>query len=137
MAEKAFGTLPVSPKPNLLGPKAHPKQDFIGSEVRVRDDNIPTTPIAVAVEGVSWSSPDYYPMLVMQSIFVHSALHHSSPHVFWTSSRYRPRNIYHAPRAQRPQLLPPCRRWPTRAVRQVYRRASTSGPKRLANRGHV
>ena len=68
-AEKAFGTLPVSPNPIPLGRKAHPKPDFIGSEVRVRDDDIPTTHIAVAVEGVSWSSPDYYPMLVMQSIF--------------------------------------------------------------------
>jgi processing peptidase subunit beta len=45
------------------------KPDFVGSEVRVRDDDIPTAHIAVAVEGVSWSSPDYYPMLVMQSIF--------------------------------------------------------------------
>ena len=68
-AEKAFGTLPVSPNPIPLGRKAHPKPDFVGSEVRLRDDNIPTAHIAVAVEGVSWSSPDYYPMLVMQSIF--------------------------------------------------------------------
>ncbi|KAF8260981.1 Metalloenzyme, LuxS/M16 peptidase-like protein [Lactarius quietus] len=68
-AEKSFGTLPVSTNPIPLGRKAHPKPDFIGSEVRIRDDNIPTAHIAVAVEGVSWSSPDYYPMLVMQSIF--------------------------------------------------------------------
>jgi processing peptidase subunit beta len=68
-AEKSFGTLPVSPNPIPLGRKAHPKSDFVGSEVRVRDDDIPMAHIAVAVEGVSWSSPDYYPMLVMQSIF--------------------------------------------------------------------
>ncbi|KAI0298137.1 Metalloenzyme, LuxS/M16 peptidase-like protein [Multifurca ochricompacta] len=43
--------------------------NFIGSEVRIRDDDIPTAHIAVAIEGVSWSSPDYYPMLVMQSVF--------------------------------------------------------------------
>jgi mitochondrial-processing peptidase subunit beta len=49
--EKAFGTLPVSPNPIPLDRKAHPKSDFIGSEVRVHDD-IPTTHIAVAVEGV-------------------------------------------------------------------------------------
>ncbi|KAF8490439.1 Metalloenzyme, LuxS/M16 peptidase-like protein, partial [Russula emetica] len=47
-AEKAFGTLPVSPNPIPLGCKAHPKPDFIGSEVRIQDDNIPTTHIAVA-----------------------------------------------------------------------------------------
>jgi predicted Zn-dependent peptidase len=68
-AEKSFGGLPVSPNPIPFGRKAHPKPDFVGSEVRVRDDDIPTAHIAVAVEGVSWSSPDYYPMLVMQSIF--------------------------------------------------------------------
>jgi hypothetical protein len=39
----------------------------ISSEVRVHD-NIPTTHIAVAVEGVILSSPNYYPMLTMQSI---------------------------------------------------------------------
>ena len=69
VAEKSFSTLPVSPNPIPLGRKAHRKPDFVGSEVRVRDDDIPTAHIAVAVEGVSWSSPDYYPMLVMQSIF--------------------------------------------------------------------
>ena len=68
-AEKSFSTLPVSANPIPLGRKAHPKPDFIGSEVRVRDDSIPTAHIAVAVEGASWSSPDYYPLLVMQSIF--------------------------------------------------------------------
>ncbi|KAI0049401.1 hypothetical protein FA95DRAFT_1556875 [Auriscalpium vulgare] len=68
-AEKSFGSLPVSPNPIPLGRQAHPKTKFIGSEVRIRDDDIPTAHVAIAVEGVSWSSPDYYPMLVMQSIF--------------------------------------------------------------------
>ena len=52
---------------NLLGPKAHPKPDFIGSEVHTRDD-FPTTHIALTVGGASWSSPNYYPRLVMHSI---------------------------------------------------------------------
>ncbi|ETW82106.1 putative metallo peptidase M16 [Heterobasidion irregulare TC 32-1] len=68
-AEKSFSTLPVSPNPIPLGRLAHPRTNFVGSEVRVRDDDIPTAHIAIAVEGVGWSSPDYYPMLVMQSIF--------------------------------------------------------------------
>lgn len=55
-AEKVFGMLSVSPNPNQLGPKAHPKPDFISSEACVHDDDIPTTHIAVAVEGVIWSS---------------------------------------------------------------------------------
>ena len=68
-AERSFGTLPVSLNPISLSRTAHPKPDFIGSEVRIRDDNILMAHIAVAVEGVSWSPPDYYPMLTMQSIF--------------------------------------------------------------------
>ena len=52
---------------NPLGPKAHPKPDFIGSEVHARD-GFPTTHIALTVEGTSWSSLNYYPRLVMHSI---------------------------------------------------------------------
>lgn len=69
LAEKHFSALPVSSNPIPLGRQAHPKTQFVGSEVRIRDDTLPTAHIAVAVEGVGWSSPDYYPMLVMQSIF--------------------------------------------------------------------
>ncbi|KAF6756019.1 Metalloenzyme, LuxS/M16 peptidase-like protein [Ephemerocybe angulata] len=69
LAEKHFSALPVSPAPIPLGKLAHPKTTFVGSEVRIRDDDMPTANIAIAVEGVSWSSPDYFPMMVMQSIF--------------------------------------------------------------------
>ncbi|KAF8633866.1 hypothetical protein AX15_001200 [Amanita polypyramis BW_CC] len=69
LAEKHFSTLSVSPNPIPLGRLSHPKTSFIGSEVRIRDDEVPTAHIAIAVEGVSWSSPDYFPMMVMQTIF--------------------------------------------------------------------
>ncbi|KAF9004674.1 peptidase family M16-domain-containing protein [Cyathus striatus] len=69
LAEKHFSSLPVSANPIPLGGQAHPKTAFVGSEVRVRDDDMPTANIAIAVEGVGWSSPDYFPMMVMQSIF--------------------------------------------------------------------
>jgi len=69
LAEKHFSSLPVSPNPIPLGRLSHPKTEFIGSEVRVRNDELPTAHIAIAVEGVGWNSPDYFPMLVMQSIF--------------------------------------------------------------------
>ncbi|KAF8650342.1 hypothetical protein AX16_005283 [Volvariella volvacea WC 439] len=69
LAEKHFSSLPVSPNPIPLGRLSHPKTTFVGSEVRIRDDEIPTANIAIAVEGVGWSSPDYFPMMVMQSIF--------------------------------------------------------------------
>ncbi|KAF9046671.1 Metalloenzyme, LuxS/M16 peptidase-like protein [Panaeolus papilionaceus] len=69
LANKHFSTLPVSPNPIPLGRLSHPKTSFVGSEVRIRDDDSPTANIAIAVEGVGWSSPDYFPMMVMQSIF--------------------------------------------------------------------
>ncbi|KIJ49532.1 hypothetical protein M422DRAFT_225340 [Sphaerobolus stellatus SS14] len=69
LAEKHFSSLPVSANPIPLGQKSHAPTQFVGSEVRVRDDTMSTTNIAVAVEGVGWSSPDYFPMLVLQSIF--------------------------------------------------------------------
>lgn len=67
-AEKHFASLPVSANPIPLGRQSHSRTRFVGSEVRIRDDTLPTAHVALAVEGVGWSSPDYYPMLVMQSI---------------------------------------------------------------------
>lgn len=69
LAKKHFSSLPISPNPIPLGRLAHPKTSFVGSEIRIRDDDMPTAHIAIAVEGVGWSSPDYLPMMVMQSIF--------------------------------------------------------------------
>ncbi|CAG7853549.1 Mitochondrial-processing peptidase subunit beta; AltName: Full=Beta-MPP; Flags: Precursor [Serendipita indica DSM 11827] len=69
LAEKHFSSLPQSPNPTPLGRLSHTKTDFVGSEVRIRDDTMSTCNVAIAVEGVGWSSPDYFPMLVMQSIF--------------------------------------------------------------------
>ncbi|BGP41649.1 Mitochondrial-processing peptidase subunit beta [Rhodotorula kratochvilovae] len=69
LANKHFGSLPTSAQPIKLGEvTSKTKPDFVGAEVRVRDDTMPTCNIAIAVEGVGWNSPDYYPMLVMQSI---------------------------------------------------------------------
>ncbi|KAJ6544141.1 Metalloenzyme, LuxS/M16 peptidase-like protein [Mycena capillaripes] len=69
LAEKHFSSLPVSPKPIRFGAAAHSKPAFVGSEVRLRDDELGAAHIAIAVEGVGWSSPDYFPMMVLQSIF--------------------------------------------------------------------
>ena len=66
-AEKHFSGLSGSSTP--LRMSADRKTDFVGSDVRVRNDTSPTCNFAIAVEGVGWNSPDYYPMLVMQSIF--------------------------------------------------------------------
>ena len=55
----------TEPEPTRL--RGSPKLDFISSEVRVRDNDIPMTHITVAVEGVQLLA--YYSMLVIQSIF--------------------------------------------------------------------
>ena len=68
MADKYFNKLPAtSPETGayLLSKK---KPEFIGSDVRVRDDTIPTANIAIAVEGVSWNDDDYFTALVTQAI---------------------------------------------------------------------
>ncbi|CAK5275878.1 unnamed protein product [Mycena citricolor] len=69
LAEQHFSSLPVSLNPIRLGGSAHAKNNFVGSEVRLRDDELGAAHIAIAVEGVGWSSPDYFPMMVLQSIF--------------------------------------------------------------------
>ena len=63
LAESHFGSLAQGAPRSALK-----KAAFIGSEVRARFDNHPTAHIALAVEGVSWTSPDYWPLLVAQSI---------------------------------------------------------------------
>ncbi|KAL1405826.1 Mitochondrial-processing peptidase subunit beta [Vanrija albida] len=69
LAEENFANLPVSANPIPLGQSSHEPTKFTGSEVRIRDDTMNTVNIAIAVEGVGWKSPDYWPMLVLQSIF--------------------------------------------------------------------
>ncbi|KAJ3266597.1 55 kDa erythrocyte membrane protein [Chytriomyces hyalinus] len=63
LAETHFGSLkPAASKPTLSKPT------FIGSDLRARYDDHPTAHLAFAVEGVSWTSPDYWPLLVAQSV---------------------------------------------------------------------
>ncbi|KAI8983610.1 Metalloenzyme, LuxS/M16 peptidase-like protein [Pilobolus umbonatus] len=44
------------------------KAGFTGSEIRIRDDVLPTARIALAVEGAPYLTPDYFNLLVMQGI---------------------------------------------------------------------
>ncbi|XP_008318544.1 cytochrome b-c1 complex subunit 1, mitochondrial [Cynoglossus semilaevis] len=41
---------------------------FTGSEIRMRDDNLPLAHVAIAVEGASISSPDMVPLMVANAI---------------------------------------------------------------------
>lgn len=71
LAEQHFGNLPSQPTSSAASAVAAEqkrKPDFIGSEVRLRDDTIPTAHIAIAVEGVSWKDDDYFTALVTQAI---------------------------------------------------------------------
>lgn len=71
LAEKYFASLPAeAPNYSAKAVTAAQKQkpEFIGSEVRIRDDTMPTANIAIAVEGVSWNDPDYFTALVTQAI---------------------------------------------------------------------
>lgn len=70
LAEKYFAKIPASDPEatGLTGGRQKEVPDFIGSEVRYRDDTMPTAHIAIAVEGVSWNDDDYFTALVTQAI---------------------------------------------------------------------
>ncbi len=71
LAEKHFSNLPTeppTPQSSAIATAAKAKPDFVGSEVRIRDDTMPTANIAIAVEGVSWNDDDYFTALVTQAI---------------------------------------------------------------------
>jgi processing peptidase subunit beta len=71
LAEKYFSSLPAE-APNYssksVAVEQKQKPEFIGSEIRMRDDTTRAANIAIAVEGVSWSDDDYFTALVTQAI---------------------------------------------------------------------
>ncbi|KAF3932749.1 hypothetical protein ABW19_dt0205798 [Dactylella cylindrospora] len=68
LAEKHFGNLKPAATPTIFGSTRGEVPDFVGSEVRLRDDSYPTAHIAIAVEGVSWKDENYFTALVAQAI---------------------------------------------------------------------
>ncbi|PVU96143.1 hypothetical protein BB559_002493 [Furculomyces boomerangus] len=68
LAETKFGGLKPSNPPVSIQTLKDPPPRFWGSEVRVRNDDMNQAHIALAVEGVGWTHPDYYTMLTLQSI---------------------------------------------------------------------
>lgn len=68
LTEKYFSNIKPSDTPVCLGSPRSARPDFVGSEVRMRDDTLPTAHIAIAVEGVSWKDPDYFTALVAQAV---------------------------------------------------------------------
>lgn len=67
-ASKYFGHVRKSENPVALGSPRGPLPVFCGNELKIQEDTLPTTHIALAVEGVSWSAPDYFTALCTQAI---------------------------------------------------------------------
>ena len=57
-AEKFFGNIKPSEKPFMQSGGDLPV--FCGAEVRIQEDSLPQTYVALAVEGVLWSAPDFF-----------------------------------------------------------------------------
>ncbi|SCV04146.1 LANO_0G08438g1_1 [Lachancea nothofagi CBS 11611] len=67
-ASQYFGHIPKSQSPVPLGSPRGPLPVFYGNELKIQEDTLPTTHIALSVEGVSWSAPDYFTALATQAI---------------------------------------------------------------------
>lgn len=63
LAEAAFSGLPKGPKIWLPTPAK-----YTGAEVRMTDESMEHAHMAIAVQGASWTSNDYFPLLVAQAI---------------------------------------------------------------------
>ncbi|CAG8762077.1 2076_t:CDS:2, partial [Racocetra persica] len=99
LAEKHFSSLPASS--NALFSPYVEKPPFTGSEVRVRNDELPQAHIALAVESVGWTSPDYYTMLVAQAVIGTwdrslGAAPHASSRLSHIVYKHHLANSYHA-----------------------------------------
>ncbi|KAI9593871.1 mitochondrial processing peptidase beta subunit [Syncephalis fuscata] len=66
LAEQHFSALPTTGDDVAQSNRVKPR--FIGSDLRIRNDSMQQAHIALAVEGVGWSHPDYLPMLIMQTL---------------------------------------------------------------------
>lgn len=66
LAQDQFGALPTVASVQT-SKSAMKKAKFTGAEFRIQNQS-PQAHIAVAVEGASWTSPDYFSLLVLQSI---------------------------------------------------------------------
>jgi len=62
-AEKLFSKIPAS---SNFANIRDVRTDFTGSEIKIRNDDMPTAHIAIGVEGVGWTHPDAFTMLVIQ-----------------------------------------------------------------------
>jgi len=66
MAEAKFGGIPAVSSEFDMSSIVVP--EFIGSEIKVRDDTLHEVTAAVAFKGASWSDPDYLTYLLIQNL---------------------------------------------------------------------
>ncbi len=64
-AEKLFSKVPSS---NTFTNIRDVRTEFTGSEVKIRNDDLPTANVIVSVEGVGWTHPDHFVLLVIQTM---------------------------------------------------------------------
>jgi processing peptidase subunit beta len=67
VAEKAFGALPSAPRDGIAVNAGGPAS-FVGSELRLRDDDLGLAHVAVGFEIGGWTNPHAFPLMVMQTI---------------------------------------------------------------------
>ena len=66
LAEGAFGNLPTAPAAGLVVPDD--PSTFVGSDVRVRMDDMPLCHVALAVESGAWRDQHAFPLMVMHHL---------------------------------------------------------------------
>ncbi|XP_048345725.1 cytochrome b-c1 complex subunit 1, mitochondrial [Sphaerodactylus townsendi] len=66
LANQHFGNVPYEYKEDAV--PILPRCRFTGSDIRVRDDDLPLAHVAVAVEGPGWANPDNIPLLVANAV---------------------------------------------------------------------
>lgn len=63
LVNKYLGDMKPGPSLKSLG-----SAQFVGSDLRLRDDSSQLAHMVIAVQGASWTSPDYFPLLIAQAI---------------------------------------------------------------------
>jgi processing peptidase subunit beta len=64
LAQKHFGNMPTSPRNGIQPNKG--VANFIGSDIRVRDDDMPRVNLAFGFETAGWNDADHYPLMALQ-----------------------------------------------------------------------
>lgn len=68
LTTKSFGSLPAGTDIPSRHDALTESSPFTGSMITIRDDTLPQVHAALCFEGVSWTHPDYFAFLLLQSI---------------------------------------------------------------------